>query len=92
MIEGVDAVYGVVEKGLSTLVAAGFAATDERVLARLAELGELLAALPDSLEEADPRRPGRSGRSGRALHRTLSTEVVSVLGVTLMFGDTDGDS
>jgi predicted lipoprotein len=93
VIEGVDAVYlGGGEGGLSPLVAAGFAATDERVLARLGELAELLAALPDSLEEADPDDLAAAEEAARALHRTLSTEVVSVLGVTLMFGDTDGDS
>ena len=48
--------------------------------------------LPDSLEEADPDDLAAAEEALRALHRTLSTEVVSVLGVTLMFGDTDGDS
>jgi predicted lipoprotein len=89
VIDGVAAVY---EAGLSSLVAAGFAATDERMIARLAELRELLAALPDSLEEADIADLAAAEEAARALHRTLSTEVVSVLGVTLMFGDTDGDS
>ena len=89
VIEGVAAVY---EGGLSPLVAAGFAATDERVLSRLTDLGELLGALPDSFEEASPQDLAAAEEATRALHRTLSTEVVSVLGVTLMFGDTDGDS
>ena len=39
-----------------------------------------------------PRDLAAAEEAARALHRTLSTEVVSVLGVTLMFGDTDGDS
>ncbi len=93
IIEGVGAVYeGGGEGGLSPLVSAGFAATDERVLTRISDLTELLAALPDSFEEADPADLAAAEEAARALHRTLSTEVVSVLGVTLMFGDTDGDS
>jgi hypothetical protein len=58
----------------------------------MSDLSELLAALPASLENADPADLAAAEEAARALHRTLSTEVVSVLGVTLMLGDTDGDS
>ena len=80
-----------VEKGLSTFGLQGSPPPTSVSSPAWPSLGELLV-LPDSLEEADPDDLAAAEEAARALHRTLSTEVVSVLGVTLMFGDTDGDS
>ena len=76
-------------EGLSHLVELAFAPTDERMNERLeAAIGVLSAATSDPGEEAYLS----AYEAVAAVHRTLTTEIASQLGATLMFGDSDGDS
>jgi predicted lipoprotein len=87
---GVRDVYqGAGGQGLSSLVQLAFAPTDERMNERLEDALEVLSATP-----SDPTQEEyvAAYEAVAAVHRTLTTEVASQLGTTLMFGDSDGDS
>ena len=69
VIEGVAAVYGGGgEGGLSPLVAAGFAATDERVLTRISTSANC-RGIARLARRSRPSRPGAAEEAARALHR-----------------------
>jgi predicted lipoprotein len=87
---GVQAVYsGAGGDGLSRLVELAFAATDERMTERLLAAIELLEVAPSKPTAEDYLA---AYEAVAAVHRTLTTEIASQLGATLMFGDSDGDS
>ena len=81
--------------GISDIVEGLSAETDERMRERFENSLAAIDAVDMSLREAISERPEQV----RAMHdrlselqRTLSTEVVSLLGVSVGFSDTDGDS
>lgn len=86
------AYHGDTSGGLSKLVAEAFASTDERMTERLALAVEIADGLPPPLEQASVGQIDELTEAVTAIERTLGTEVASLLGATLMFGDTDGDS
>lgn len=87
---GVRDVYqGAGGEGLSRLVQLAFAPTNERMSERLETALVLLSAAT-----SNPTRDQYAStyEAVAAVHRTLTTEIASQLGATLMFGDSDGDS
>ena len=96
-LEGIAAVYrgGGGGLGLSARVAAVSADTDDRMLGAIESTisatrdlgGSIIAQL-----EADPAQVRAVYDNMKDLQRVLNTEIVSLLGVSVGFSDTDGDS
>lgn len=87
---GVRDVYrGAGGQGLSRLVQLAFTPTDERMSERLEAALTLLAATSSAPTSEEYLT---AYEAVAAVHRTLTTEIASQLGATLMFGDSDGDS
>ena len=96
-VEGMRNVYvGAGERlGLGALVADLSGETDRRMRAAYAAVLTAIGALPRPLSEAAHARSAEARAIYDALielQRTLNTEVVSLLGVSVGFSDTDGDS
>lgn len=96
-IEGMRAVYeGAADGyGLSALVAPRSADADARVRERFAASSAAMDALVAPLRQATAQRSPEAQALLQALmdlQTTLSTEVVSLLGVSVGFSDADGDS
>ena len=96
-VEGMRAVHQGAEGGLgvSALVAPLSAGADERVRERFAAALAALDAVGGPLRSAAAERSPEAlavHDALAALQTTLSTEVVSLLGVAVGFSDTDGDS
>lgn len=96
-IEGMRAVYeGAADgHGLSALVAPRSADADSRVRERFAASSAAMDALGAPLRQATAQRSPEAQALLQALmdlQTTLSTEVVSLLGVSVGFSDADGDS
>ena len=96
-IEGMRAVYeGAADgHGLATLVAPRSADADSRVRERFAASSAAMDALGAPLRQATAQRSPEAQALLQALmdlQTTLSTEVVSLLGVSVGFSDADGDS
>lgn len=94
-----DTVRAVVEgpsgdDGLSALVAARSPETAERLDDALAAATATVGALPDSIAAtlAVPDDLAAAAEDAGELKVALSTEVASVLGITIGFSDADGDS
>lgn len=85
-MEGVEAMYS---GGLNALVQTAFAPTDERMRERLKAALQTIEALP---AEPSAEELNVAYEAVAAVHRTLTTEIASQLGATLMLGDADGDS
>lgn len=82
------------DPGLGALVAARDATLDDRILAQLDVARGALAAIPGELAEAltADRSAVQSARDELdALRRFIKLDVASLLGVTLMISDNDGD-
>jgi predicted lipoprotein len=82
------------DDGLGALVAARSAETGERLDEALAAAVETVGALPDSISAtlAVPDDLAAAAEDAGELKVVLSTEVASVLGITIGFSDADGDS
>ena len=82
------------DDGLRALVAARSPETAERLDEALAAADATVGALPDSISEAlaAPDDLAAAAEDAAALKVVLSTEVASVLGITIGFSDADGDS
>lgn len=96
-VEGMRAVHQGAEGGLgvSALVAPLSAGADERMRERFAAALTALDAVGGPLRSAAAERSPEAlavHEALAALQTTLSTEVVSLLGVAVGFSDTDGDS
>lgn len=96
-IEGMRAVYQGAEGGLglSALIAPLSGGADERMRERFAASLAALDAVGGGLRSAAAERSPEAlavHEALTALQTTLSTEVVSLLGVAVGFSDTDGDS
>ena len=80
--------------GVSALVRGVSPAADDRMMAHFANvlmaLAGLSAPLPESIA-ADPEPARNAHRKLQEFQRALNTEVVSLLGVSVGFADTDGD-
>ena len=80
--------------GLSGLVRGLSPEADERMqasfVAMLAAIGELPEPLPAAIRD-NPEPARRAYQQVQDFQRTLNTEVVSLLGVSVGFADTDGD-
>lgn len=82
------------EPGLGELIAARNPGLDERIIAQLAVARAALAAIPPPLGEAltADRSAVQTARDEiDALRRLIKLDVASLLGVTLMLSDNDGD-
>ena len=96
-IEGMRAVYEGADDGhgLAALVAPRSADADARVRERFAASSAAMDALGAPLRQATAERSPEAQALLQALmdlQTTLSTEVVSLLGVSVGFSDADGDS
>lgn len=82
------------DDGLRALVTARSAETGERLDEALAAAAETVGALPDSIPATldAPDDLAAAAEDAGELKVVLSTEVASVLGVTIGFSDADGDS
>ena len=81
-VASIDQVYrGTKGGGISALVAAASSETDAEIRSLL---DELAASLPDDLAAA--------GEHATELRQIFNTEVTSLLAVTALLGDSDGDS
>ena len=81
--------------GLSARVASISADTDARMLAAIEETIAATKSLDGSITaqvEANPAQVRAVYDNMKELQRVLNTEVVSLLGVSVGFSDTDGDS
>jgi hypothetical protein len=94
-----DTVQAVIEgpggdDGLGSLVADRSGDTGERLDDALAAAVETVGALPDSIPDtlAVPDDLAAAGEAAAALKVVVSTEVASLLGITIGFSDADGDS
>lgn len=95
-LAGAEQVYlGIDDPGLSAIIADLSGAADERVRAAFSAAREAVAAVPPPLHDAataaDPTL-FEAHETLKALQRTINTEVVSLLGISLGFSDNDGDS
>ena len=96
-LEGIAAVYRGGDSGLgvSARVASVSSETDARMMAAIDETVVAARNLDGSvieLLESDPSQVKAVYDSMKGLQLVLNTEVVSVLGVSVGFADTDGDS
>jgi predicted lipoprotein len=90
-----DAYLGGDEDGLTSLVAERSAEADLRVRGALAEAVAALEGVPEPMRAASAsgsREAVAAYEAVKALQRTWSTDVVSLLGITVGFSDADGDS
>lgn len=81
-------------QGLTVLVAARSAAIDTAVKTALTEAESKVSAIPAPLRTAITAQPetGTAAHTAiRALRIRLSTDVASVLGISILLNDTDGD-
>jgi len=79
---------------ISTLVARAQASADQHAREQIADALAKLQAVPQPMRlqlAADPAPLNAAYEAVRLLRTTLTTEVAGVLGVTLKFGDNDGD-
>lgn len=97
-LAGLSAIYrGVGEKddlGLDDLVRAKNPTVDEHVVRDLDATRASIAEIPPPLRLALTRDPGKvqaAFDASKKLKNTLATELVSALGTTLTFSDSDGD-
>ena len=81
------------DPGLGALVAARDARLDDRVITQLAVARAALAAIPDPFATALTDRSAVQAARDEidALRRLIKLDVASLLGVTLMLSDNDGD-
>ena len=96
-LEGIAAVYrgGEDGLGLSARVAAASAETDARMLGAIESTISATRDLDGSVIsqlEAAPAQVRAVYDSMKELQRVLNTEIVSLLGISVGFSDTDGDS
>lgn len=82
------------DDGLSALVASRSVATGERLDQALAAAVDTVGALPDSIPATldAPDDLAAAAEDAGELKVVVSTEVASVLGITIGFSDADGDS
>lgn len=97
-LEGISAVYlgqGARDgMGLSDLVRARSALSDDHVVGHLAATQKAISDIPPPLRVSllrDTAKVQAAFEASRALKTSLTTEVVSALGTTLTFSDSDGD-
>lgn len=82
------------QPGLGALVAARDAALDDRILAQHGVARDALASVPEPFSKALVEHRGDVQRARDeidALRRLIKLDVASLLGVTLMLSDNDGD-
>ena len=96
-LEGIALVYSGTEGGLglSARVAAVSAETDSRMLSAIESTASATRGLDGSIVaqlESNPAQVRAIYDNMKEMQRVLNTEIVSLLGVSVGFSDTDGDS
>lgn len=94
-LDGIDAVLsgGDGGSGINDLIADQSVEASERLATQLAEARAAIEAVPPPLADtADMAPVSAAYEAVQAPLTTMRTEVASLLGVTLTFGDADGDS
>jgi predicted lipoprotein len=89
VVEGPDG-----DDGLASYVASQDADTADALTSDLAAATGAIDALPDSIADslAEPDQLATAAEAAATLKVTVSTEVASLLGITIGFSDADGDS